>query len=89
MSDVKRRERPARYGGRVTVNRDLFLAACAAKGATTADSRAVLLGVTQKMAYLYEYGHTAPNLITARRIAASLDVLVDDLWPHSPAERAA
>lgn len=86
MSDVSTRSRPATYGA-VPVNRDLYLRACADKGATTADQRANLFGITQKMAYLYEYGHIAPNLLKAQRIASALDLKVDDLWPAPPLKK--
>ncbi len=89
MSDVQSRSRPATYGARAGFNSDLFRRACARKGATTADERADLIGVTQKMAYLYEYGHIVPNVLRAMHIADTLDLQVSDLWTAPEPERQA
>lgn len=81
MSDVQECTRDATSGARVPVNRDLFLSACAAKGATTEEDRATLLDTTRKMVFNYKMGLVEPRLYTARRIAARLDVSIDELWP--------
>lgn len=81
MSDVQAPSPDATSGVRVTVNRDLFLSACAAKGATTEKDRAALIGTTPKMTYNYTSGRVEPRLTTARNIATRLGVSVDDLWP--------
>lgn len=81
MSDVLAGPSPAASGGRVPVNSELFKTACAAKGARTEEDRAALIGTTAKMAYNYRLGHVEPRLTRARRIAAALDVTLDELWP--------
>lgn len=86
MSDVRSRSRHAKHGG-FPVNRDTLIKACAAKGAVTADERANLLGITQKMAYNYEYGHIAPNLARAQQIAETLGLEVKEIWPGPAPER--
>jgi DNA-binding XRE family transcriptional regulator len=66
---------------RFPVNGDLFVTACAAKGARTDEDRATLIGTTPKMTWSYRKGHVEPRLATARRIAAALEVSLDELWP--------
>ena len=89
MSDVKPRSRAATSGGRkpptprVIINRELFLSACAEKGALTEEERAALLKTTPKMTYNYGYGLVEPGLTRARKIAARLGVKLDELWPES------
>lgn len=85
MSDVKPRPRDATSGVRVAVNRDLFLAKCAEKGARTEAGRAALLDTTEKMSWNYREGRVEPRLGTARRIADTLGVDLDDLWPRQQA----
>jgi DNA-binding XRE family transcriptional regulator len=67
----------------VDVNRDLFLASLAAKGATTGDERAQLLATSRRMVERYADGKVEPKLTTARRIAKTLGRDVDELWPAS------
>lgn len=87
MSDVKTRSRHATSGKRKTptrrveIDRELFLSACAAKGAITEDGRAALLGTTPKMTYNYGYGFVEPGLTKARKIARILGVDINKLWP--------
>lgn len=81
MSDVTPPLSDAASDVRVLVNSELFKAACAAKGARTEEDRAALLDTTAKMTWNYWKGRTEPRLNTARRIAATLGVKVDELWP--------
>ncbi len=75
-SRVTREPRKAKY----PVKTDQFIAACAAKDATTNEARARLLGVTEKQAYEYVKGHVQPGVLVAIRIANKLGVSVTDLW---------
>jgi len=38
--------------------------------------------MTRQAIRLIELGHSSPTLATARKIAAALDVPVDELWPE-------
>lgn len=81
MSDVSSGQQRATSDKRLPVNSELFVSACAAKGARTEDDRAALLGTTAKMSWNYRSGKVEPRLTTARRIAATLGVSIDELWP--------
>ena len=63
------------------LNKDVFIAACAAKNALTDQQRADLLGMPRRAILRYIKGDVKPLLTTARRIANELDTSVDELWP--------
>ena len=67
------------------INEKLFLEACAAKGAVTAEDRARLLGMPRRSLRRYVEGEHTPLLPTAQHIADRLDVTVDALWPRRAA----
>lgn len=81
MSDAGAVARRAIPDERPRLNKDLFLAACEAKGAVTDEGRAALLGMPRKSVFRYVKNETEPRLTTARWIAEQLGVTVDDLWP--------
>ena len=63
------------------LNRDLFFAACRAKGCITDEDRARLLGMPRRSVTRYVNNEFGPRLTTARWIAERLEVTVDELWP--------
>ncbi|GGN39867.1 DNA-binding XRE family transcriptional regulator [Actinoplanes campanulatus] len=83
MSDAKRRSHCITNDAppRLHVNKALFEDALKAKGATTGDAQAQLLGTTRRNVDHYLAGRIEPKLTTARRIAARLGRDIDDLWP--------
>ena len=81
MSDVQTRSRRVADPGPVTVNTELFLAACAAKGASNYIERGKLLGKTDKQTWQWATGQVEPKYYTACRIAKILGVEPSDLWP--------
>lgn len=83
MSDVQPGSKPTTNGVRVAVDRELFLKACAARGANTSRERAKLLGIPQKLEWQYEHGKVSPNLLAARSIANILGVKVHEVWPEN------
>lgn len=81
MSDAQSPPRHAISDAKVSMDRELFLSACRAKGCTTDMDRAKLLGTSRRLVYSYVRGTVVPGLDTARRIAGLLEVDVDRLWP--------
>lgn len=58
-----------------------YLAACRAKGAIRQEDRAELLGIPRRTLLRYEKNAVEPRTNVMRRIATTLDLTVDDLWP--------
>lgn len=84
MSDAAgapKRVTPAEKKPTIAVDEEAFSAAFAAKGCTSGDDRARLLGIPRRAVYRYAKGEVSPTLSRARRIAAKLGCDVDELWP--------
>lgn len=83
MSDAEAARLCATGEARFTINRELFNAACAAKGATDTAGQARLFDRSRKQIWQYATGQVEPRLSTARKIADLLEVDIDDLWPRT------
>lgn len=84
MPDSQRRTRRVQADSkppRIAFNKDLFLTALADRGATTDHQRADLLGMPPCSVRRYHDGRVIPLLSTARQIAETVGVSVEDLWP--------
>jgi len=81
MSDAETAERRAIPGERYRLNKDVYLAACLAKGATRQEDRATLFGLPRRSLIRYENHQVEPRVTVMRHIAARLDRPVDELWP--------
>lgn len=73
---------------RIAFNDDLFLTILADHGATTDHERADFLGMPPCSVRRYRDGKVIPLLSTARTIADTVGVSVDDLWPVAAEEAA-
>ncbi|GAA0495315.1 hypothetical protein Ade02nite_18870 [Paractinoplanes deccanensis] len=63
------------------LRKDVYFAACRAKGATTEKDRVRLFGMPRRSVFRYENDEVVPLLSTAQWIASQLDCTVDELWP--------
>lgn len=74
-----------RKGTLPELSKDLYLAACRAKGAPRQEDRAELLGMPRRSLLRYENSKIEPRVTTMRHIADILGVEVEELWPRRAA----
>ena len=82
MVDAATRRRRVISGQAPHLRKDLYLAACEAKGATRQEDRASLFDMPRRSLLRYELDQlTDPRVVVMRHIARTLDLEIDDLWP--------
>lgn len=80
MSDADTATRCA-IGEKPEFSRDAYLAACRAKGASTQVDRAELLSIPRRSLLRLEGNKVTPRVAIMRRVANTLNLTVDELWP--------
>jgi DNA-binding XRE family transcriptional regulator len=82
MSDARalKRANAVRY----RLNFDLYYEVCRAKGATTQEQRAELMGISRRALSRYEVLLVEPLVSSAHTFATRLGLTVEELWVENP-----
>jgi DNA-binding XRE family transcriptional regulator len=80
MVDAGPAQRRGTSDRRPTLQRTVYLAVCAERGALRQEDRAELFGMDRRALNRYENDKVQPLLSTALRIAAKLEKPVEELW---------